>query len=94
MLAIIMEILLELGEKRFALSLEEGLSPEGIKDKVKAELNKFGVRAEESFHLQKWSVKWNCYVSLDDGALCKLKDGDRVMISLTQESEVDLSFAI
>ena len=62
----------------------------GVLPKIEDEIKKFGdqeinlslsqATTEKNYSIQKWSDRWNCYLSVDNESLSELQDGDRITI--------------
>ena len=80
-----MEVLLEFGERRRILRLNSTISSKDVKRKMVEEVIKFGLEfREDEVSFQKWSQRWQCFVSVDDDALVNVEDGDRVQVIINQ----------
>ena len=91
-----MELLLEFGESRRVLKLNE---KEKRKDRIFDEMKKFGDKdlnswieskkegsnSSSTYCLQSYSEKWQCYVAIDDD-FKDLKDGDRISVVKSEVS--------
>ncbi len=88
-----MEVLVEYGEVRQVVKLSDEDSLETIQrefQKIDENITLCG--SKNSFSLQKWSKKFNCFVNLNDVA--DFQDGDHLTVvckKVKQENDVEVS---